>query len=123
LIASVTTGPRRPSFVLAFATVLLAIAAGSADATHLSREQVAKLVERCEAAREARLKPLREKEIQECERTAEAQRIRKENCAQYFKDYGEARNTGRGVVPRMFHNIAECQTSEEAELHQRMHPQ
>jgi hypothetical protein len=114
---------RRPTFSLAFVAALLAIGAGSAGATHLSRDQVKKLVERCEAAREARIKPLRDREIQECERTAAAQRIRKENCAEYFKDFGESHKTGRGVVPRMFHDIPECQASEEAELHQRMQPQ
>jgi hypothetical protein len=104
------------------AAALLA-AMPDADARHLSKDEVQKLVARCEAAREVRLKPLREKEIQECERTAEARRMRREDCKEFFKDFGNAQYAGGRTMPRMFHDIPECRASDEAEEHQRMQPQ
>lgn len=106
--------------LLLAAAVLFAAAAYSG---HLSRDDVQKLVARCEAAREARLKPLREKEIEDCMRDAEARRMRKEDCKEFFKDFGNARYTGKGVTLRMFHDLPECKASDEAEDHLRMHPQ
>ena len=105
------------------AVALLALAvSASAYARHLSKEAVQKLIDRCEAAREAKIAPLREKEIQDCIATAAQQRIRPEDCREHFRTYGEARNTGRGVVPRMFHNIPECSEAEQAQEHFRMLP-
>jgi hypothetical protein len=97
--------------------VLFALVPGFAYPSHISKEAMKKLVDRCEAAREARLAPLREKQIQDCMASAREQRIRPEDCREYFRDFGDARNTGHGVVPRMFHNIPECSEAEEAQRH------
>jgi hypothetical protein len=108
---------------LLLGTAALLAALAGAQAAHLSKDDVQKLIARCEAAREARLKPLREKEIEDCMRDAEARRMRKEDCREFYKDFGNARYTGKGVTPRMFHDLPECKASDEAEDHLRMHPQ
>jgi hypothetical protein len=110
------------AFLVLGAAALLAVVP-EAHARHLSKDDVQKLLARCAAAREVRLKPLRDKEIEECVRTAEARRMRKEDCQEFYKDFGNARYTGKGVMPRMFHDLPECQASDEAEDHQRMYPQ
>ena len=108
---------------LLLGVALLLLAAPGAHAKHLSKEEVQKLVARCEAAREVRLKPLRDKQIEQCMREADARRMRKEDCVEFYKDFGNAAYTGKGVVPRMFYELPECRASDEAEEHQRMQPQ
>ena len=75
---------------------------------------------KCEAAREERLAPLRESAIAHCIRLS---RQSPEECRSYYRDFGDARNTGDRVLPRMFHNIPECAEAWEAETHYRLYPQ
>jgi hypothetical protein len=62
----------------------------------------------CEQEREARIKPLREMEIEKC-------KADKQNdpayCERYWKDYGNSRRTANGTIPRMFDDLPVCQAA------------
>jgi len=70
------------------------------------------LEQKCEAAREVKLKPLREAEIARCK--AEKRNDASE-CERYWSDYGDAIRLPNGAMqPRMFHNLPECLAADEA---------
>jgi hypothetical protein len=67
---------------------------------------VAALEAKCEAEREARIKPLRDAEIAKC-------KTDKNNdpgyCERFWKDYGNAmRGANGGTIPRMFWDLPVC---------------
>lgn len=73
--------------------------------------EVAALEARCEMEREARIKPLRDKEIANCL----ANRSDKDYCNTFWKDYGNAvRLPNGGMVPRMFDDLPSCIAAFEA---------
>jgi|GEM_PF-979752 hypothetical protein len=72
-------------------------------------ERVEALEAQCEQEREARIKPLREMEIEKC-------KADKHNdpayCERFWKDYGNAvRTASGGMVPRMFDDLPVCQAA------------
>lgn len=88
-------------------SALLAAAALAADGA--SSEE---LERRCEAAREAKIKPLRDAEIAKC-------KADKRNdpawCERFWKDYGDAGRTVDGRFrPRLFDDLPECIAAQQA---------
>ena len=64
----------------------------------------------CEAAREARIAPIRIREIALCK----ASRTVPEICDRFYRDLGEPRVNQDGTVsPRMFHDLPECTLAED----------
>jgi hypothetical protein len=95
--------------VAAIATITLLAATGAAIADEAA---VQALEQKCEAAREVRLKPLREAEIARCK--AEKRNDAAE-CERYWADYGDAIRRPNGTMqPRMFHDLPECVAADEA---------
>jgi hypothetical protein len=73
---------------------------------------VEELQARCEAAREARIKPLRQAEIDKCKAQ---ERSDPAYCERYFADYGNAVRMSNGqMLPRLFHDLPECLEAEKA---------
>ena len=77
-------------------------ATGIADKT----SDVVALEAKCEAAREAKIKPLRDAEIAKC-------KANKNNdpgyCERFWKDYGDTtRGAYGGTIPRMFGDLPIC---------------
>lgn len=67
--------------------------------------EVAALEARCEADREAKIKPLREKEIATCL----ANRSDLDYCTTFWKDYGNAVRLPNGrMIPRLFDDLPSC---------------
>ena len=67
---------------------------------------LAKLDGQCEAAREAKIKPLRDAEIAKCKADA---RNDPDYCERYWRDYGNASRRANGTMtPRMFDDLPEC---------------
>lgn len=67
---------------------------------------------RCEAAREERLKPLREAKIAECKAD---KRTDPAYCERFWSDYGNAVRLPSGhVQPRMFDDLPECVAAQKA---------
>jgi hypothetical protein len=67
---------------------------------------VAALESQCAAAREARIKPLRDAQVAKCkaERPSDP-----EYCERYWSDYGNAKRLSNGVMsPRMFDDLPIC---------------
>ena len=74
-------------------------------AEEVTEEQVLELERKCEEAREARLKPLREAEIARCKADKRADPA---YCERFYRDFGDAIKTDSGVRPRMFNDLPEC---------------
>jgi hypothetical protein len=73
---------------------------------------VAALEAKCEAAREARIKPLRDAEIAKCKADG---RNDPGYCERYWSDYGSAHRMANGVMsPRMFDDLPECKSAAQA---------
>ena len=67
---------------------------------------VVALEAQCEQEREARIRPLREMEIEKCQADA---RNDADYCVRYWKDYGNAMRTTKGAMtPRMFDDLPDC---------------
>ena len=63
----------------------------------------------CEQEREARIKPLREMEIEKCKADPNNDPA---YCERYWKDYGNAvRGINGGMIPRMFDDLPVCQAA------------
>ena len=77
-----------------------------AAAAELTEQQVQAMEQKCETAREAKLKPLRDAEIARCksERGTDP-----DYCERYFRNYGDSMRSANGTMtPRMFHDLPEC---------------
>jgi len=82
------------------------------NADSLDEAEVAALEARCEAAREERLKPLRDAEIAKCKAD---KRNDPEYCERFWSDYGDAVRLPNGrMQPRMFDDLPECVAAYEA---------
>jgi len=67
---------------------------------------VAALEAKCEAEREAKIKPLRDEEIAKCKAD---QGNDPGYCERFWKDYGNAkRGANGGTIPRMFGDLPIC---------------
>lgn len=83
-------------------SILLLGSAAAAD----SEAQIKALDIKCEQAREARLKPLRDAEIAKCKAS---KRNDPEYCERYWHDLGDAMRLPNGTMkPRMFDDLPEC---------------
>jgi hypothetical protein len=89
------------------ATLLpLFLAGGVALGGEPSLEQ---LRQRCEAAREVKLAPLREQAIQDCVSRPRSTRNRAQ-CEDFYRDFGQGGGTvGGGFRAPMFIDVPECQ--------------
>ncbi|MEE9511099.1 MAG: DUF4124 domain-containing protein [Gammaproteobacteria bacterium] len=92
---------------------------GTASATPQIREvhyadmTVEELDAGCETAREARIAPIRTREIALCK----ASRTDPEICDRYYHDLGEPRANPNGTLsPRMFDDLPECKLAEDERL-------
>jgi hypothetical protein len=87
---------------------LCAPAFGHAD----EAANVAALEAKCEAARAAHIKPLREAEIAKCKADG---RNDPGYCERFWSDYGNAHRLPNGVMsPRMFDDLPECVSAAQA---------
>jgi hypothetical protein len=93
---------RLPSATLLFLLLATGVALGSEP----SLEQ---LRQRCEAAREVKLAPLREQAIQDCVSRPRSTRNRAQ-CEEFYRDFGQGGGTvGGGFRAPMFIEVPECQ--------------
>lgn len=91
------------SAIMAFGAAS-SLAAGGLDLKALDRK--------CEAAREARIKPLRDAEIARCKSD---KRNDPQYCERFYADLGNISRTPDGKLrPRMFEDIPECVAAREA---------
>jgi len=81
---------------------LILLAAGPALADEARDAKQAKLDAACEAARQEKLAPLRQKYINEC--VANKELPSREECERFYADYGE--RTGRKAP--LFYDLPEC---------------
>jgi len=71
------------------------------------------LKKRCEAAREAKIAPLRAAAIEECVNKEKKDRA---SCERFYSDYGNGGRTAGGAAKqRMFNELPECLELYEAE--------
>jgi hypothetical protein len=93
--------------------ILIALLLG-APALVLADEaaNVAALEAKCEAARAAHIKPLRDAEIAKCKADG---RNDPGYCERFWSDYGNAHRMPNGVMsPRMFDDLPECVSAAQA---------
>jgi hypothetical protein len=84
--------------------VLFLCASGTILADQAS--EVAALESQCAAAREAKIKPLREAEVAKCKASRPDDPA---YCERYWSDYGNARRLPNGTMsPRMFDDLPIC---------------
>lgn len=83
-------------------TIILLSAPAVATAESWSQERQAKLDDACEAARQKKLAPEREKLIEECVR--EKQRPDRAACERFLADYGNR----AGNRPALYYDLPEC---------------
>lgn len=77
-----------------------------APANDISSMSLAELDQRCELAREKKIAPLREAEIQQCKQD---RRNDPNYCDTFYADYGDAGRMPSGAMrPRMFDDLPEC---------------
>lgn len=82
------------------------VASGAALGGDASLEE---LRQRCEAAREAKLAPLREQAIEDCVSRPRSTRTRAQ-CEERYRDFGQGGGTvGGGFRAPMFIDVPECQ--------------
>ena len=73
------------------------------------RSDVEALEAQCEQEREARIKPLRDMEIEKCK---EDKNNDPAYCERFWKDYGNSTRVARGgMIPRMFDDLPVCQAA------------
>ena len=87
--------------------LLIAITVGSSvSAQSISDMSLDELDQRCEAAREEKLAPLREAEIEKCKQDESKD---PEYCERFYSDYGDGGKSRSGAYrPRMFDDLPEC---------------
>lgn len=94
------------------ALLLVLFVGASAAAIADQASEVAALESQCAAAREAKIKPLREAEIAKCKAS------RPDDpgyCERYWSDYGNARRLANGTMSaRMFDNLPVCVSAAQA---------
>ena len=75
---------------------------------YAANQSLEELERRCQAAREAKLAPLREAAIEDCISQRRSNRTR-EDCERIYSDFGEGGGTVEGGVrPAMFIDLPEC---------------
>jgi hypothetical protein len=95
---SVSLGALIPAALILLSPPLVVFADQTSDVVALEAQ--------CEQEREARIKPLREMEIDKCKADAHND---PDYCVRYWKDYGNAMRTSNGTMtPRMFDDLPVC---------------
>ena len=85
---------------------------GMAGTATTAESDLKELDRQCEAAREARLKPLRDAQITRCKAN---KRNDPQFCERFYADLGNASRTPDGrIVPRLFDDLPECVRAWEA---------
>lgn len=80
-----------------------------------SEEEVRQLDQRCEAARQVALAPLRERMVRECERSRPRAADPRQECTVEMSTWGDNRVGPNGNVIRgMFYDLPECRQAQEA---------
>ena len=93
----------RRGFVIA---AMLVVWGTPADVFADRASDVAALEAKCEAEREAKIKPLRDAEIAKCKAD---QNNDPGYCERFWKDYGNSvRGVNGGTIPRMFGDLPIC---------------
>ena len=86
--------------------VLLLFAGASSAVVADEAANVAAMEAKCEAVREAHVKPLRDAEVAKCKADA---RNDPDYCVRYWSDYGNAHRLPNGTMsPRKFDDLPEC---------------
>ena len=89
-----------------FAIMAILLVWGNAAVFADQASDVAALEAKCEAEREAKIKPLRDAEIAKCKAD---QNNDPGYCERFWKDYGNAmRGANGGTIPRMFGDLPTC---------------
>lgn len=92
--------------------VVLLLGGFATDVYSLDEAEVKELEARCEAAREERLKPLRDAEIAKCKAD---KRSDPGYCERFWRDLGAPVRLPNGrIQPRMFDDLPECVAAREA---------
>jgi len=89
--------------LLAIVLVLLLASPALADTARDAKQ--AELDAACEAARQTKLAPIREKYVEEC--VANKEQPSRQECERFYADYGE--RTGRKAP--LFYDLPECVTA------------
>jgi len=85
---------------------MLMLAGASSAVVADEAGNVAAMEAKCDAAREAHIKPLRDAEIAKCKADA---RNDPDYCVRYWSDYGNAHRLPNGTMSaRMFDDLPEC---------------
>lgn len=82
------------------------------DTSRKRKSSPAQLAAECERAREARLKPEREKLIKDCIAKGDQDAS---YCRNYYANYGDGGRQGGRKVPRMYDNLPECVAARQAQ--------
>lgn len=86
----------------------------------ISEMSLADLDRRCEDAREEKLAPLREAEIENCIKTGTGDQAW---CETFWADYGAGGRTASGVIyPQMFNDLPECEEAWEERNYRGLYP-
>jgi hypothetical protein len=84
----------------------------SSDKREVEKMSLAQLDALCESEREKRLKPERDRLINDCIKRGDKQ---DEWCITYYADWGDARRISRdAALPALYYNLPECVASREA---------
>ena len=99
-----TVHDMKSAFAVAIGLLVALTSAGARGDASLEQ-----LRQRCEAAREARLAPLRQQAIEECVSRPRSTRTRAQ-CEEFYRDFGQGGGTvGGGFRAPMFIDVPECQ--------------
>lgn len=92
---------------IARSLIFLSVFAAAPQAIY-GQASVEEMRQRCEAAREIKIAPLREAAIADCVLRRRSNRTR-EDCERIYSGFGEVGATvSGGVRPRMFNDLPEC---------------
>jgi hypothetical protein len=95
-----------------FMTIVALAALAASSVANADEAEVQALQKQCEAAREAKLKPLRDAEIARCKSEPKSDAS---YCERYWSDYGDAKRLPNGTMqPRLFDDLHECIDAEDA---------
>ena len=95
-----------------WALLLGTASAPTSAAESITIEQVHALDQQCEAARTARLEPIRARKVEQCVAQEKSSR---EECATFFSTYGNNSSRVRGGVVRgQFYDLPQCVTAKKA---------
>lgn len=105
----ITSLPTRRSMPALLCLLLTAMPLSAARAD--DEAAVREMEQQCEAAREAKLKPMREAEIARCKQGRSDPGF----CERHWRDLGNAVRLPNGnMKPRMFDDLPECVAAQEA---------